>query len=110
MDVRGEDKGERDKVAEACGFRDGVDGGGSISQDVICGESGPEGKDSTFSLGHIALEVSIRHRGLLARNSIFCTKEISWLCGYNECPPYGHETKRASRGENPGLGGRMEQY
>lgn len=78
--MRGEDKGETDKGTEACGFREGVYGGGSIGQDGVCGESAPEGKDSTFGLGHIALEVSVRHRGLLAINSIFCTKEISWLC------------------------------
>ena len=75
---------EKQTKAQRLVVSEGVYGGGSIGQDGICGESAPEGKDSTFGLGHIALEVSVRHRGLLAINSIFCTKEISWLCWYNE--------------------------
>lgn len=69
-----------DQYVEVYGFRDSVDDGRSIKQDGIRGESSPGRKDSTFSLGHIVFEIFARHLGLLAINSISCTKKISWLC------------------------------
>lgn len=45
--MKDEGQGETDEDAGVCGFRDWVDDGCSITQDGLCGKSGPGRKDYT---------------------------------------------------------------